>query len=194
MNERRKRGRLVAEPADLDAFERLFKDHYHSLFRYAYAYLGSEDAAEDVIQDVFVNLWESQAPTRLSKSYLYRSIRNRSLDVLKSLKVRQSWAEEKRKTIREDELVSSSVDEQFIASELSLQVDRILVMLPEKQREVFMLSRYHGFTYKEIAETLNLSELHVKKQMSKVLRVFRAKLHLFLISFIGLSLLFFHFY
>ena len=185
------RGRKVGLD-DIEAFERLFKAHYHYLFRYAHALLQSEDAAEDVIQDVFVSLWESHTHISLNKPYLYKSIRNRCFDVLKSVKVRQAWAKEKMQSFEEDDRLASSADEQLVVGELGYQIHRILAELPERRREIFFMSRYLGFTYSEIATTLDVSENHVKKQMSKALALFRTRLQLFLVSLTGLSIIFLH--
>ena len=190
MKERRHRGRLKARSSQLEAFEHFFKDHYHDLFRYAFSLLGSEDVAEDVIQDLFVHLWETDVQIPLSKSYLYRSVRNRSLDVLKSVKVRQTWARQKAELAGEHERSVPAADNDYEVEQLSRQIELILSSLPAIQREIFLLSRYHGLTYKEIAAALGITELRVKKQMSKALGAFRSRLQLFLISCLSLLLYF----
>ena len=180
--------------ADMDAFEHVFKAHYHGLFRYAYSFLESEDAAEDVIQDVFVSLWESHTHITIQKPYLYKSIRNRCLDVLKSVHVRKTWAKDKRQAAVEADRLAESAEEHVTTNELGLHIDRILAELPEKRREIFIMSRHLGFTYREIAETLGVSENHVKKQMSKALALFRTRLQLFLVSLIGMAITVLHFF
>ncbi|MDM1295193.1 RNA polymerase sigma-70 factor [Sphingobacterium sp. N143] len=154
-------------------FEQLFRAHYKELHGYAFRYLGDSDVAEEVVQQVFLRLWErdweEQIHTSL-KAYLYRAIYNESMNQLKreqrKLKY-QSYGQH-----RQD--FEPAVDESSKDLDKKLQI--ALAELPEKSRTVFELSRFQEMKYKDIAATLDLSIKTVEGHMSKALRHLRTEL------------------
>ena len=156
--------------------ERLYKAYYHGLLDFASAILKSEEAAEDVVQDLFVYLLTSNSQATLTKSYLYTSVRNRAYDVIKGEKVRQTWADEKRQRVTQHEVQVESGETSFQEKELEVRIEQVLNEMPDRRREIFLLSRYHGFTYKEIAVMLDVTVNVVDKQMGKALAAFRTRL------------------
>ena len=160
---------------DEAAYDTVFRTWYALLVRVAGALLRDTDAAEEVVQDVMVELWRRRhvmdAGTTL-RAYLLRAVRNRSLNHLRHLKVRRDTTVDVEALY--DEPVSS--DQPVVAKELGEAVRIALDELPPRCREVFDLSRVHGLKYAEIAETLGISQKTVEAQMGKALRVLRERL------------------
>lgn len=154
-------------------FEQLFRAHYKELHRYAFRYLGDSASAEEVVQQVFLRLWEKdwehQVHTSL-KSYLYRAIYNESMNVLKK---EQRKLKYQSYEIHRQEL-EPAVDES--TKDLDKKLQLALAGLPEKSRTVFELSRFQEMKYKDIAATLDLSIKTVEGHMSRALRHLRTEL------------------
>lgn len=151
-------------------FESLFSYNYRPLCIYALHYLSDVDAAEDVVQESFATLWEKlQQGTEIAnrKSYLYTAVRNRCLDQLR------------RKGVPTESLKpydTYGIIDDDDAQERSQQEARMwtaIDSLPEKCREVFILSKRDGLKYEEIAEELGLSINTVRNQISKALNVLK---------------------
>jgi RNA polymerase sigma-70 factor (ECF subfamily) len=160
---------------DEGAYDTVFRTWYPVLVRVAGALLKDSDAAEEVAQDVMHELWRRRHlmdPGVSLRAYLLRSIRNRSLNHLRHLKVRRQTEPEV------EELYTSPLgsDQPIVAKELADAVRVALDELPPRCREVFDLSRVHGLKYAEIAETLDISQKTVEAQMGKALRHLRERL------------------
>lgn len=159
---------------DSAALELLFKKFFNPLARFSFNYVKDQDAAKDIVQEVFYQIWnkreELPETTNLS-AYLFTAIRNRSLNVLSQVNNRQDILVERERG-RDDFYTDSRVE----TKELSQKIERAIDSLPEKCREVFLLSRYENKSYKEIAEILDISVKTVENHMGKALSVLRAKL------------------
>ena len=160
---------------DEGAFDTVFRSWYPVLVRVAGALLHDTDAAEEVAQDVMHELWRRRqlldADVSL-RAYLLRSIRNRSLNFLRHLRVRR----ETQGDIEESYNAPIASDQPLVAKELSDAVHQALDELPPRCREVFDLSRTHGLKYAEIAEALEISQKTVEAQMGKALKHLRERL------------------
>lgn len=158
---------------DESAFEKLFKIFYKSLCSYAFGILKDGDQAEEVVQDVLFKIWQSRNELNLGTSiraYLYRSVHNRCLNVIRHEKVKQeyqSYAVEVNKNAYE------SASSRLSYNELSSKINEGLSLLPPACREVFRLSRMEGLSYKEIAGVLEISVKTVENQMGKALKLMR---------------------
>lgn len=158
---------------DSSAFEILFKRHYANLCKRVKAMLNDEEAAEDVVQQLFMKIWESRETMVLPDSvaaYLFTAARNRALNYIKS----QSRKSDNEIPLNQyhDE-ADHRTEEQMDAKELQKALYAAIDQLPEKRREVFVLSRFEGKSYKEIAEILNISVKTVEAQMGKALSTLR---------------------
>lgn len=157
---------------DAAAFERLFRAYFNSLIAYARRYIQDTTIAEDIIQDVFVNVWNRRKqldPDKSIKSYLYASVKNRALNHLRRL-------ESDRKYHTSETLLTAidlSPEEKWHRTVLVRSIESAVNQLPKKCREVFILSKYHQLTYKEIAQVLGLSVNTVETQMVRALKVVR---------------------
>ena len=160
---------------DEAAYDTVFRTWYAALVRVAGSLLKDSDAAEEVVQEVMVELWRRRhamdEDTTL-RAYLLRSVRNRSLNHLRHLRVRRDTTGDVEALY--DEPVAA--DQPVVAKELAEAVKIALDELPPRCREVFDLSRVHGLKYAEIAESLGISQKTVEAQMGKALRVLRERL------------------
>ncbi len=160
--------------SDIERFERLFKEYYAPLCRYAYSIVRDADQAEEIVQEFFYSYWNNR--NRLSirislKSYLFRSIRNRAVRFLQHKKVEEQYREHSRISAFFD-----SPEQIFNGNEMAELVEKTLEELPDRCRQVFLLNRVNGLKYKEIAELLKVSVKTVESDMGKALLAFRTNL------------------
>ena len=156
-------------------FEKLFNNHYSNLCAYANNFLKDVDASEEVVQEVLFKLWTNRQNLIISssiQSYLFKSVRNASLNVLKHVNIREDYKVQNEYE-RESELSS---EDEMIVSELDQKIRATIDLLPIERKKVFILSRYDGLKYKEIAEKLNISVSTVENQMVKALKFLRNEL------------------
>jgi RNA polymerase sigma-70 factor, ECF subfamily len=157
-------------------FETLFKAHYSSLCSYANHFLKDIDASEEVVQEVMLKIWvnrESLVFSSSIRSYLFRAVRNGCMNVLKHMDIREEY-----KAFRERETKESqrSKEDEMIVSELELKIRKAIDRLPMERRKVFIMSRYDGLTYSQIAGKLGISVKTVENQMGKALKTLREEL------------------
>ncbi|UIR57065.1 RNA polymerase sigma-70 factor [Sphingobacterium sp. SRCM116780] len=154
-------------------FEQVFRAHYQELHRSAFRYLRDSESAEEIVQQVFLRLWEKdweeEVHTSL-KAYLYRAIYNESMNFLKKEQRKLKYQSYQQSR---EELVPA-VDQS--AKDLNQKLQVALAGLPEKSRTVFELSRFQEMKYKDIANTLDLSIKTVEGHMTKALRHLRTEL------------------
>ncbi|GAA4274549.1 RNA polymerase sigma-70 factor [Aquimarina gracilis] len=158
------------------AFDRFFKSHSKLLRNYVYYKFGDLDQAEDIVQDAFIKLWNncSKVPLDKAKSYIYTIATNLGISNTRHQKVKFKY---------QDYVVQRNTDvnnesPEFIALEKEYmeKLKNAIAALPERQREVFLLSRIDKKTYKEIAELSNVSVKAIEKLMHKALVALRKKL------------------
>jgi RNA polymerase sigma-70 factor (ECF subfamily) len=163
------------QSGDEGAYDSVFRTWYPILVRVANALLHDVDSAEEVAQEVMLELWrrrhllDADVPLR---AYLLRSVRNRSLNQLRHLNVRRQSESDIEATY--DPPIGA--DQPVVAKELAAAVQEALRELPPRCREVFELSRVHGLKYAEIAEALGISQKTVEAQMGKALKIMRERL------------------
>lgn len=161
-------------------FEQVFKEHFKSLHAYACSILKDEDSAEEVVQNVFYKLWEKKERINTLDSipaYLYRSVYNESLNMIKHNKVRSEYqAHAGYHTDHSDDTA-----DQANLKELEVRLTKAMNELPEQCRTIFQMSRFEELKYREIADKLNLSVKTIENQMGKALKLMRQKLSDYLI-------------
>lgn len=158
---------------DRAAFEALFRLHYRPLCVFAMGYVKDSDKAEDLVQDLFFRLWLDREKVNITtsvKAYLYASVRNRCLNVLKAGSKVRVLNDEVDDRLEEEE---RSEDEH---AERIARVQAAIEALPEERRKVFKLSRYEGLKYHEIAARLGISVKTVENQMGSALKTLRHEL------------------
>ncbi|MES2690239.1 MAG: RNA polymerase sigma-70 factor [Bacteroidota bacterium] len=177
---------------DRVAYEQLFKQHYTALVRFARDIVRDTDTAEDLVQEVFVKIWERKESIYITtslKAYLYMAVKNHCLN---KLRVEQKHAFMDESLADDLRFSSNSTDEESNTIKLEQHIKSALDKLPPRCALIFKLSRFEHKTYKEIAEVLELSVKTVENQMGKALQMMRTNLshYLTLIAFIILSKLF----
>lgn len=161
---------------DKPAFEQAFRAYYRSLCNYAMPLIKDKDEAEEVVQNVFFNIWnkrESIQVTTSLKSYLYRAVHNDCLNKLKHVKVRTVYADDYRKSSAGS---FESASDTLQTKELGMKINTAIDSLPEQCGNVFRLSRFENLKYGEIAERLEISVKTVENHMGKALKILREQL------------------
>jgi RNA polymerase sigma-70 factor (ECF subfamily) len=154
---------------DMEAFSSLFRRHYEPLCYFAERYLHDIQAAEGIVQEVFVRLWESRETLGIQsslRSYLYASVRNACLNYVKRLSFTTSLEHEEE---RPDD-ATIRPDAQLESNELAEALEKAMESLAPKCRQIFLMAKYDGLSYKEIAEVLNISVNTVKTQLQRALK------------------------
>lgn len=175
--------KLLADSDELSnerTFEQLFKSHFKALHAYAYTIVNDEMTAEEMVQTVFLKIWEKKEQLQVEtsvKAYLYRSVYNCCMNYLKHQKIKSNYTEHISYSMK-NEFDDASKKVQF--SELETRLRAALNELPEQCRTIFQLSRFDELKYKEIAAHLGLSPKTVENQMGKALKILRLKLADFL--------------
>lgn len=166
-----------------EAFEYLFTTYYPRLRNYASHFIADVDDVEDIIQDCFVSLWNRRTMlTGISlSSMLFTMVRNGCLNFLKHKAIAQGYNAEELKHISGSEALYNldflgSADEELLYNELRRQIDEVLSNLPERSRQVFVMSRFEGLKNKEIAERLDISVKVVEKHITKSLAMLRKQI------------------
>jgi RNA polymerase sigma-70 factor (ECF subfamily) len=159
---------------DEKAFETLFHRYYKSLCVFASAFVKDDNVAEEVIQDLFVKLWEDKHRVKIDtsvKNYLLRSTKNKCINYLKHNQIKNRYAQH---------ILSDSgqnfFEENYVEIDLLKKIEESINSLPEKRKEIFRLSREEGLKYREIAEKLNISIKTVETQMGLSIKTLREKL------------------
>lgn len=151
------------------AFRRVFDRYYPGMVQYAYRFLYDRSVSEDLVQEIFIDLWENAGSYDVKyslKAYLFRSVRNRCLNHLKSIEVTD-------KQYLLDITISLSTDDRVEPFEVEdeaamrAKAEAILEGLPEKMRHIFRLKVIEGHTYAEIATELDISINTVKTQLKR---------------------------
>ena len=155
-----------------NAFTELYRNYYVELCNFALRFVESPDISEEIVQDVFLNIWRRRKEwsPQSPRSYLYKSVRNKALDLLKHRKVELKW--EKVTKVREIQHIESP-EQLYEDVELNLAVQKAIDQLPDRRKTIFLLSRDDELTYKEIATVLDLSVKTVETQMGRALKTLR---------------------
>ncbi|MFB0494942.1 RNA polymerase sigma-70 factor (family 1) [Mucilaginibacter sp. OAE612] len=158
---------------DLGAFERIYNKYWSKLYLSAYNIIRDRQVAEDVTQEVLVNLWIKRANLKLTSlnAYLYTSVRYQVFNVIRSGKVRADLFN------RLDELFSNNGGEELLSEkEINRLLEQGVAELPEKCRQIFIMSRKEHLSTKEIAERLGIAPKTVENQLTVALNRLRKTL------------------
>ncbi len=155
-----------------EKFKESFQKHYARLCCMAYSYVADEEDAEDIVQELFINIWEKEKdllPDKEFAAYITVAVRNSCLTFLRK---RQNGPV----SIEDYSTIASAVpddshDAESVSPEDLLQA--ALATLPVKCREIFLMAKLKGMRYREIANGLGISEKTVENQMSKAIKMLR---------------------
>lgn len=161
---------------DVEAFDQVYKRYAEKLYAFSLKYLKSKEEAEELVQSVFLKVWENQKKLKKEtsfKSYLFTIAYNEICNIFRRRKYQQNFLS----TIDiEGTEASEETEEQIDFVFVKEQVDQIVAQLPEKYRKVFMKSRKEGKSTKEISDELNLSKGTVDNYISESIKFIRANL------------------
>lgn len=164
------------------AFEKLFRLYYPRLKRYAIFFLKSTDEAEDLIQDVFYQIWKNREtlnPEKHFSAFLYTLVKNRCLNSLKRKVVEDKFVVHQSK-IETEELyhISFKVEEEYSSMEekLELELEKVISQMPERCQVAFRLKWFEGKKIREISELMDISKTMVDKHLAKGLQIARQNL------------------
>lgn len=150
-------------------FRRLFECHFIPLVKYSYTITKDKEQSKDIVQNFFADLWKDRKINAITsfEAFAFHAIRNKSLTYLRDNKKFVSIVPEV--PVNESDPIHDSNFPKYL-------LEAAILGLPDKCREVFMLSKQDGLTYEEIAETLNLSVKTVEKHISTGLQKLKEKL------------------
>lgn len=167
-------------------FEKVFKKYFKALQNYAFTILNDLDVAEEIVQNVFLKIWEKKEKLPIDATvsgYLYKSVYHESLNWLRHEKVKFSHQQHTLYSMQNE---TDNASERIRTKQLEEHLQKALNELPEKCRTIFQMSRFDELRYREIAEELGISIKTVESQMGKALSLMRTKLVEFLPMMIGL--------
>jgi RNA polymerase sigma-70 factor (ECF subfamily) len=165
---------------DEAGFEVLFKTHYKELHTYAFSLIRDWDMAEEIVQALFLKVWEKNEWLNIRtsvRSYLYKSVYHDSLNFMRREKVHLRYQNLTAHSLKNE---TDDAAGKLKLSEVESHLKQALNKLPEKCHAIFHLSRFEEMKYKEIAIRLNISIKTVETQMVKALRILRHEMQEFL--------------
>lgn len=161
---------------DVRAFERLAHTHWDGLVAYAQRMADDRDIAQDAVQEAFTRFWQARSELRQRasvRSYLYRAVRNRIIDLSRQRRAWQRWSMRfQHEFLARPPTPADLLDD----AELQAALDRAIQALPERRREVFVLAHLQDLSYNEIAEIMGVAPQTVANHMSLALRELRRAL------------------
>lgn len=172
-----------------DAFTFLFRKYYKDLVLFGGNYLNERDSCEDIVQNIFLRLWDNRKEVSIEtslKSFLLKSVQNACLDELRhqnSVRTHETY------TLAFGETDDLDIENYILYSDLYDKLTKSLAKLPTDCRQAFEMSRFEGLKYKEIAKILNMSERTVEVRIGKALALLREYLKDFLLLLLILFLL-----
>ena len=158
---------------DKSSLEQIYKEYWSKLYIYAFNVLREREICEDIVQEIFVDLWTKRHDVQITdlNSYLYQSVKHQIFNHFRKSKYKKQLLMKFDLLIRQYE-----IDVQYEEKELKDEVNVLISKLPEKRRKIFQMSRYQGLSNKEISENLDISLQTVKNQISESLKFIRKSL------------------
>lgn len=170
----------LLKKGDQYAYTQIFERYNEVLLRHACRFLENQNEAGDIVQDIFLVLWQKRESivfnTALS-AYLYRSVRNRIFDLISHQKVVARYAESIGIFMEQGYTL---VDDRIREKELAAIIEKEIEALPAKMREVFLLNKQEEYSYQEIAGRLNITHRTAKQQVYNAVKILKLKLDPFL--------------
>lgn len=166
-----------ARNGDNAAFRQLFEKYWEDLFRLAYKRLRSKESAEDIVQEVFLSLWNNIQQVEIEGSlgsYLFISLRNKIFNYYEKQSVRLKFLlRQPFNPVQSEEHISSNINSKELRQVVAGEVSR----MPPKMKEIYLLSREQHLPIAEIAAMLAIAPQTVKNQLNTALHRIRVSLH-----------------
>lgn len=161
---------------NLEAFQNRILPTKNKLFRFALKFLGNEEEAKDVVQEVFIRIWngrDQMNEVQNWEAWCMRITKNLSLDRIRSLTRKQTQPIENVFHVKQDSLSPLEATE---LKESMVRIDQIIAGLPEKQRQIIHLRDVEGYSYNEICDILELDMNQIKVNLFRARNAVREKL------------------
>ncbi|MBN2814389.1 MAG: RNA polymerase sigma-70 factor [Bacteroidales bacterium] len=157
------------------AFNTIYNKYSYKLHEFVLMYLKQEEDAEEIVQEVFIKIWESRGKIDVYssfESFLFTIAYNATISLLRK-RVSQSKSREYLKSLQQIDAADQVIDEiQF--KELDQKVQSLLEQLTPRQKEIYLLSREDGLTHKEIAQKLSISESTVNNHLVTTMKYLKS--------------------
>ncbi|SEN33023.1 RNA polymerase sigma-70 factor, ECF subfamily [bacterium A37T11] len=170
----------LLKSGDQVSYNEIFMRYRGILYQHAYRMLKNQEETEDVLQDVFMLLWQKRESLEISNalsSYLYIAVRNRIFKIFAHQQVAKRYMDSLQTFIEKGHAFA---DDKLLEKELSVIIEKEVDSLPKKMREAFLLSRENDRSYKEIGLLLDISEKTVRNQVYNAIRILKTKISSFL--------------
>jgi len=163
----------LIEFGDITSFEKIYSQYWKKLYLYAFNVLQEREICEDIVQEIFIDLWTKKHDVQISdlNSYLYQSVRYQIFNHFRRSKYKKQLLEKFNQVSME-----YKIHEIYEKKEMKVHIKNAVSRLPEQRRLIFQMSRYEGLSNKEISENLNISLQTVKNQISESLKFIRTSL------------------
>jgi RNA polymerase sigma-70 factor, ECF subfamily len=166
---------------DSAAFEQLFHDTYPALVAFAERYAGDRARAEELVQDLFLDLWKTRAAWDVRgtlRGYLFGALRNRALNLRRRDAIEDGWSTDSaHDAILSLHSTPAPVGDELIADEQRAAVQQAFDLLPERCRLAMHLRWREGMSYSEIADVLGITVKSVENHLARGLKALRARVH-----------------
>ena len=160
---------------DMVAFDAIYNKYCHKLHEFVFMYLKQEEDAEEIVQEVFLKIWQSRDKIDIYtsfESFLFTIAYNATMSLLRK-RVSETKSRDYLKSLQQTDTTEKVIDEiQF--KELNQKVQALLNLLTPRQKEIYLLSREEGLTHEEIARKLTISESTVNNHMVRVLKFLKS--------------------
>ena len=174
----------LLKEGDSNAYTEIFNRYSRLLVAHGFRLLGDQDEANDVVQDVFLALWQKRNElvfTTSLSSYLYTAIRNRILNRMAHQKIVDKYADSMLQFMESGYTLA---DDKLRERELAALIEKEIEALPAKMKEVFIMHKMEELSYKEISEKLSISDKTAKQQVYNALKILKVKITSILSLFI----------
>lgn len=174
---------LFNKKNDSAAYTELFNRYWKRLLFVAVQKLEAEDEAEEIVQEVFIRLWNRRGKIELKNSFHTYIAASVKYEILSRIATRQKELKQRIQSDKQSLQASNTTEEWLNFDQTREAIEKAIEQLPEKCQMVFNLSRNEGYTQKQIAEELNISTKTVESHMSKALRFIKLSIQNFLLTF-----------
>ena len=167
---------IALSAGDFNAFNVLYEKYHRALYCFALKLSKNPHEAEELVQSVFVTVWETRQtidPSKSFSAYLFSIARNRFYDMLRKRVTENCYA---AYLFQQNKLFADDLEKELEDKEINEIIHKLLQQIPERQQEIFRLSRHENLSYKQIAGKLQISENTVDTQIRKVLNFLRKEL------------------
>lgn len=167
----------LLKKGDHFAMEKIFNLYWETIFDAAFKKIGEENVAQDITQEIFISLWENRERIALSgglSAYLHGAVKFKVINYFRNNTVKNGHQAEFATLMNQQ--YADAADDQIILQDAQQKVEEALMQLPERMRQVVLMSRKQEKSIKEIAAELNISVQTVKNQITSAMKLLKKSL------------------